>query len=272
MYGVSKKWWVYWTLSVSLLCGASSYGQTPTPSELANKPKHKNAAPNKNAPPDQRGTEQSPLVVKILPSPSSDIPTNDTANEKHNDAPQGWWNREEWWSEHIVEIILAVATVLLWIATRDLVRGAEKTAERQLRAYIGIKEGHMAIKDGNKLSGIIVMKNSGQTPAYNVKAWCITGVFEPNEPISFRQAETKVMYGDIGCKGSIHLTISSKVYPPEKIASIKSKTHPTFAWGRVTYRDVFMKDWETEFRVTMGNEVGTDRWGLRPCEEGNKST
>src|SRR5262245_19756779 len=33
-------------------------------------------------------------------------------------------------------VILAVATIFLWIATRDLVREAEDTAKRQLRAYV----------------------------------------------------------------------------------------------------------------------------------------
>ena len=33
-------------------------------------------------------------------------------------------------------LVLAFATVMLWLSTRDLVIDAEKTAERQLRAYL----------------------------------------------------------------------------------------------------------------------------------------
>lgn len=133
MYGEHRGRLPYWTLSISLLCAVPLYGQTPTPGELAQKPKQQSTAPQRNPTIDQRGTENSPLLIKIIPTPSIEPP----ANEKQSDAPKVWWNREEWWSEHIVEILLAVATVLLWIATRELVRGAEKTAERQLRAYIG---------------------------------------------------------------------------------------------------------------------------------------
>jgi len=37
--------------------------------------------------------------------------------------------------------LLAVVTALLWWATRDLVRGAEATAKKQLRAYVVTTRG-----------------------------------------------------------------------------------------------------------------------------------
>src|SRR5215207_3972459 len=49
----------------------------------------------------------------------------------------------------------------LWVATRSLVRGAEDTAARQLRAYVVVEPGAIF-----EIQPIIV--NAGQTPAYEV--------------------------------------------------------------------------------------------------------
>ena len=93
---------------------------------------------------------------------------------------------DEWDSERTIAVftvLLFVATFLLWKATRDLVRSAEKTAERQMRAYLGIEKievspsaymNPIVIKD-RTIPGItadntlkISVKNFGQTPAKSV--------------------------------------------------------------------------------------------------------
>jgi hypothetical protein len=87
------------------------------------------------------------------------------------------------WSGHVLEgygeaviaaftIVLAIATGFLYRATRDLVRGAEDTSERQLRAYLSVElsgfnisrhEGRFFCEPSYKIS------NTGQTPAYAVE-------------------------------------------------------------------------------------------------------
>ena len=61
-----------------------------------------------------------------------------------------WFRAIEWTPEAVtaaatvvlafLTFILAFGSVCLWLATRRLVRGAEDTAERQLRAYVLSKE------------------------------------------------------------------------------------------------------------------------------------
>ena len=41
----------------------------------------------------------------------------------------------------ITDTLLVLFTFTLWWATRDLVKGAEATAERELRAYISVEPG-----------------------------------------------------------------------------------------------------------------------------------
>src|SRR6187431_2243000 len=81
-----------------------------------------------------------------------------------------------YWLGHVLEgygeaviavftIVLAFATGLLWKATRELVRGAEKTAERQLRAYVLPEKAVLTNISDAEPRYIFNAKNYGQTPA-----------------------------------------------------------------------------------------------------------
>jgi hypothetical protein len=66
-------------------------------------------------------------------------------------------------------IMLALSTIFLWIATRDLVREAKGTSERELRAYLGVENVSLKLLQvGEKPEITIVVRNFGQTPAYRV--------------------------------------------------------------------------------------------------------
>src|SRR5207253_87563 len=82
----------------------------------------------------------------------------------------------------VFTFLVFVATVLLWWSNRRLVTGAEKSAERQLRAYIFVTETKILAADingtilnppqnirvGTRPVAILTIKNTGQTPAYDV--------------------------------------------------------------------------------------------------------
>jgi hypothetical protein len=66
-------------------------------------------------------------------------------------------------------LVLAAGTLFLWLATKRLVRGSEKTAERQLRAYVLVSSARVhdfGIERPPKVE--VVIKNSGQTPAFDL--------------------------------------------------------------------------------------------------------
>jgi hypothetical protein len=65
--------------------------------------------------------------------------------------------------------IAGLAAVAAWLATRDLVAGAETTAERQLRAYVFITDAKMVSWQVGKSPQVkLTIRNTGQTPAYDV--------------------------------------------------------------------------------------------------------
>lgn len=66
----------------------------------------------------------------------------------------------------IATLILAGSTVGLWIATRKLWQSSDRTAQRQLRAYVHVRTVRMLeINSGFNPNIWIVIKNFGQTPA-----------------------------------------------------------------------------------------------------------
>src|SRR5437588_725666 len=71
--------------------------------------------------------------------------------------------------------ILAFGSIFLWLSTRRLVVGAEKTAQRQLRAYISVgSHGIKPFRNYNQSRSTetivhIGVRNVGQVPARNVR-------------------------------------------------------------------------------------------------------
>ena len=67
-----------------------------------------------------------------------------------------------------------MVTGFLWWSTRKLVKGAEDTAIRQLRAYVSINIGHFSIEAAkNYLRIEYLIKNMGQTPAEKLSVFSV---------------------------------------------------------------------------------------------------
>jgi hypothetical protein len=89
----------------------------------------------------EMSTPTAPLTVD---EHDSLMASQSKAHPQESSAP--WWRTPEWWTVvftgwlTIFTLGLAIYTARLWGATRRLVEGAEDTAERQLRAYVFVKE------------------------------------------------------------------------------------------------------------------------------------
>src|ERR1700689_1023610 len=75
----------------------------------------------------------------------------------------------------VLTLVLATGTFFLWLATRRLVRGAEKTSVQQLRAFVFGKRfsiGPNIFPDGIREYIVFVpWENVGLSPALEVTAW-----------------------------------------------------------------------------------------------------
>ncbi|SRR6266446_2142026 len=73
---------------------------------------------------------------------------------------------------YIIGRVQADAITTQTDALKQQVRGAEDTAERQLRAYVGVISGNVTsefVNHSPRLRAMLKMQNGGQTPAYKVR-------------------------------------------------------------------------------------------------------
>jgi hypothetical protein len=151
---------------------------------------------------------------------------------------------------------LAVAsfTLTLWLATieqgrltRESIGLARKTAQRELRAYVNLREG--GINRGRQIE--ITFKNFGQTPAYQLSFWADAIELWRDEFPDFRPPE--------GAQNSdpVVLAPTGEFLAMPSIRDIKNPNRHRmtagrpviYAFGEVTYIDAFNKPRETKFFV-----------------------
>jgi|CXWL01.1.fsa_nt_gi hypothetical protein len=254
---------IYFLAVLYLLVASWSYGQTPTPGVSANKPNKQNADPQEKPDADQRGTDKAPLVIKMLPYQSSEplpAPHANQVTQKTTD-----W---DWWWDKSPEILIALFTLLLWLATRSLVRGADETARKELRAYMGVATNRILKGQGATEPNCVelVIQNFGKTMAKDTKIWInatITAEAITNFPLGDIKSKTVVMPNEsLGFQHDIELAKNT----PGRI----------YLWGRIEYEDVFKKPHWTAFRfmddktawlTSMTGE--TPGWTTKTCDEGN---
>jgi len=189
-------------------------------------------------------------------------------------------------------IVLGIATAFLWKATRDLVKGADANAERQLRAYVVIDtcqavagprpgdfgEEKQRLAAGSYAIAIVNYKNTGQTPAYDVR---IDGEAELR-PWPLEEAEltpshptTEDSQAVLGRDGSREVHVKELSLAPliaPRMEELEQGRRAFVVWGRITYRDIFGKNWHTDFRYFIGGVRGVPSIGMSAHNRGNDAT
>jgi hypothetical protein len=168
----------------------------------------------------------------------------------------------------------------LWRITNDTLEHSEKTAERQLRAYVSANTADVAFA-GTEIKVLLKVKNSGQTPAYkfNVNA---DGVFflpgkEGPQTATFNQVAHNPTTGAIIGPGDIYevshvikltdqklggvnVTVEQAT---EMVNLIQNSRAALYVNGRMDY-ETFGKNQTLYFRyLTVRNIVGVSqnpRW------------
>jgi hypothetical protein len=187
---------------------------------------------------------------------------------------------------NVVAILLFLATLALYCATRDLVKDAQRTSataeangKRQLRAYVLYNGGK--INPGNAKDTFqveIEIKNGGVTPAYNVTRSCAKTVL----PVGLKRPKPQMFPFEETSVDTLDM-LPGAVMPISECRSIAftktEMTSPTAAYvlGVVKYRDLFQRCQEELF-IAKGVPKGAG-WDLEtiwqsasdpesPCDDG----
>jgi hypothetical protein len=168
-------------------------------------------------------------------------------------------------------IILGIATWLLWRATQSLVKGAEKTAERQLRAYVFLENAFFETTGADTWAMSYRIKNFGQTPAHKVKVAYIAKVVEwKGEKTEIPQPDIDggMAFGSMAPSGDfvdddVHFNGECSLH------DLNSRAKAIYLVGVIKYIDVFEVSRWTRFQYYFGGDVGTSGKEMFADDKGN---
>jgi len=165
---------------LAFLIAVSSQNASPSPTQqnsVSRPPNQESQRTQEQTNGEHRGSEQSPLVIKILPA-------ENRQNESAASAEQRPSNPNEMWSlSDRIAVIATIVGALQFGALVATVWVLIFNGRRQLRAYVlpenmGIFDGTTVNPPQPQRAGIpgvaMLIKNSGQTPAYRVVSGCIS--------------------------------------------------------------------------------------------------
>jgi hypothetical protein len=245
-------------LSLAGLFGAAALSQYPYPAIAqteSSPPQEKPAPHHQDAQSEQRGSEQTPPVVKILPAPQTNEKPTDGAAQHPEKAPQDWTTGD------IIAGIAAIAAILQAIALIWTILILMRTAQRQLRAYVTHEiKAWRGINDGKPLATQIALMAHGETPARAVRVIGIIDIMPFPLPTGYQLPElwtefpqsTNVFPGETN-NPAVGLITAKRPFTDAEIVEITSETSKRRAYmlGHIYYRDVFNKRRETTFRAFL---------------------
>jgi hypothetical protein len=209
----------------------------------------------------------------FLTSFAKEIKSNTTYTNKHRD-PYKWIKYGS-----IASIIYAGFTlVIIFIGgyqgylTRQAVTVAADTERRQLRAYVIADKASVALT-GRSLVGTVELRNSGQTPAYDMMTKsqmhteAASVVFSP-PPFESVELDRAIL----GPQSIVSASTKPLSISPENTVAIPAFQNGTgiiYLWGETEYRDVFDRKWVLSFRFRSHHFDGNN-WVMEPAPDGNE--
>jgi hypothetical protein len=178
----------------------------------------------------------------------------------------GWWRHSFDDAESYIALftaILAFGTITLWLATRRLVQGADKTAERQLRAYVHLKNFDVReIMNPWGVKGIhdttptlfLTWENTGQTPTRSALSNSNWASFEGDIPSDFQFPDDPEHGPFPGLLGPGQFQeLNPRPIPIDVLKAADARKVRIYVWGWIEYNDVFVgtRRHRTEFSARL---------------------
>jgi hypothetical protein len=231
------------------------------------------------------GPPRTEKIEPPKPQPGSPPPTTSQAATQRNVSNEQGDEGTEFWPPifgHRLKItdtlialftaLLFIATFLLWVATRNLVRGADDTSQRQLRAYLGVERIQLSsqnldaadYKPAGRFRGLVhrdfllvTVRNFGSTPAYDVRIWVNwqTMPFAQRLPDAFEFLDRGVVSPNVPQptlsqhilhRDQNHLAqIAIRDLRP--FISTNRQERSLYVHGHIDYRDIYRRRWSATF-------------------------
>jgi hypothetical protein len=153
---------------------------------------------------------------------------------------------------------------------KQSVDSASVTAERQLRAYICFESGFIRLQQPNVPESHLIFRNSGQTPAYDVRAGG-GGIGVAPYPWSNVLPASAIHpnAGIVGPRSTVESHSTMHPLTPAEVAMLASPLIAVWVFGRIEYRDTFGKQRFMNHRHFCRGPIGIGVHALTPDTDGN---
>lgn len=174
----------------------------------------------------------------------------------------------------LATVAAAWAAAVAARAAQQSIAVAEGTAERQLRAYIFLDEAKLEnFADRDKAFAKLMIKNSGQTTAYEVRT-------KVGRVIRFRDDSSDFPVTPPANSGSETIINPEGIFKTgillnftaDELAFILQGQGILFIFGHISYKDAFKKSHVACFRMLYDARNSYDNDGIAFCSEGNEAT
>jgi hypothetical protein len=172
----------------------------------------------------------------------------------------------------LATVAIAWFTLSLRESTDRLWDASERHSERELRAYVLVDGGQFDYSRArDMIRGHIVVKNYGQTPAYNFSVFASVRIFEPDVPIfdftPLHPERSALITLGPAAESNIDRIVAAF---PDDFENVCQHERAIFMWGVITYRDAFGRDHREEFRCRNRHPRDSgNTWVMEPYPKDN---
>jgi hypothetical protein len=199
-------------------------------------------------------------------TPGEEAPPSADPDKRSKPEPKHWL---EYAIFFFVILTVAGTGAAAWY-TRQQWLTALDSEHRQLRAYVSIDRAAVTL-NGRTLTAIVDLKNSGQTPAYELKTLSrleTDAAGNPFSPLPLENAQFHRALIGPGVTISPTATLEIPAGNTAIIPELQDGRAVIYLIGRTEYRDAFDRIWILDFRMRSHHREGM-MWIMSPTEEGN---
>ena len=171
---------------------------------------------------------------------------------------------------------LGLSTYGVWRATRQSIVESKENSERQLRAYVCLVRASLTgFSIGEIPSCVVVLENSGQTPAYKLHGARNMDIREiplDSQLPAFADSQSwprRVLGPRSSHEPSVDLR---RALTSRDMNDIRQGTHAIYVWGVTAYTDAFGQAHETTYCLFHTGEDMSGTIGMSAFHEGNVAT
>ena len=268
------------------MAGTASSLDTPKPTPPAKGDAKGNDKAKAGSENKQSIAVQLPPTINVNVGGKLEMKGVSEESKKHE---QAFYESPEFWVAIFTGLLVFVTAYLvhytkkLWRSTHDLVKDAKDTAKWDLRAYVSPADGTLRLIPGTTvLRAEVALRNSGRTPAHNVR-YAITGdLRSPTDVGRFEDQDLSTRKQPIA--PNAHWTVGHEFLhlTSEDIQDVVDSKKWVYVWGRAEYVDIFKRTQTLKFRYrNIVRQTAFDPetrqhvitgWAFYPEDDGNEAT